>query len=105
MALIMIAEDQPDMAEVMKGYLESRGHQVVQASDGFQLVERAKTWRPDLVIADIVMPGVYGTTAVKTLLDDPTVRDTPFVFVTGVDESPARQMLPDAPNVRLFHKP
>jgi CheY-like chemotaxis protein len=105
MALIMIAEDQPDMASVLKGFFESRGHQVVLASDGFQLVERASEWQPDLVIADIIMPGVYGTTAAYRILDDPFIRKAPFVFVTGVAEELAGRMVPQGPKMRILHKP
>jgi CheY-like chemotaxis protein len=93
------------MIQVLRRFLEARGHQVVEAEDGFQLVERAKQWRPDIIVTDIVMPGVYGSTAYKSLLDDPVTSRTPFVFVTAVSEHPARLMVPESPNVRMLQKP
>ena len=105
MALIMIADDTPDIVELLKDILESRGHQVAAVTDGVQMIEKAKTLRPHLIIADLMMPGAYGSAAYKSLQDDPTTKGIPVIFLTAVPEHQARRVVPDAPNTKLMFKP
>jgi CheY-like chemotaxis protein len=105
MALIMVAEDHPDMLRVLQGLLERRGHQVVPVSNGVELVEEAMDWHPELIITDIVMPSLYGSTASKTLMENPDTSKIPTVFITAVDRDTAEKLVPESPNVRLLNKP
>lgn len=105
MALIMIADDTPDIIELLKDILESRGHQVVAVTDGVQMIEKAKTWRPHLIIADLMMPGAYGSAAYKSLQDDPTTVSIPVIFLTAVPEQQARRIVPESPKTKLLFKP
>lgn len=105
MALIMVADDAPDIVELVSDILKSRGHQVVSVSDGIQMVEKAKAWRPHLIVADLMMPGVYGSAAYKTLQEDPATARIPVLFLTAVAEPQARRVVPEAANVRLMFKP
>ena len=105
MALIMVADDTPDIVELLKDILASRGHQVVSVPDGVQMIEKAKSWRPQLIIADLMMPGAYGSAAYKSLQDDPTTAAIPVIFLTAVPEQQARRVVPDAPNTKLLFKP
>ncbi|MBI2362470.1 MAG: response regulator, partial [Elusimicrobia bacterium] len=89
MALILVAEDTPEVADLVKDVLESRGHQVATAADGVAMIERAKSLGPRLIISDIMMPGAYGSSAYKSLQDDPHTKDIPVIFLTGVNESAA----------------
>ncbi|MBI5201931.1 MAG: response regulator [Elusimicrobia bacterium] len=101
----MIADDTPDIVELLKDILESRGHQVAAVTDGVQMIEKAKSWRPHLIIADLMMPGAYGSAAYKSLQDDPTTAKIPVIFLTAVPEHQARRVVPDAPNTKLMFKP
>ena len=85
--------------------LSMRGHQVAIANDGVQMIERAKTLRPHLIIADIMMPGAYGSAAYKALQEDPYTKNIPVVFLTAVAPEQARGVVPDSPKVRILHKP
>ena len=105
MALIMVADDTADIVELLKDILESRGHQVVSVSDGVAMIEKAKTWRPHLIIADLMMPGAYGSAAYKALQDDPATAGIPVVFLTAVPEMQARKVVPESPKTRLLFKP
>ena len=105
MALIMIAEDTVEIAELLKHILQARGHQVVTVSDGLQMVEKAKDWKPHLILADIMMPGTYGTAAYKALQADPDTADIPVVFLTAVPLEQARKLISEGPKVRLLKKP
>lgn len=105
MALIMVADDAPDILELLKEVLQARGHQVVTVSDGIQMVEKAKAWRPHLIIADLMMPGTYGSAAYKTLQEDPLTAKIPVIFLTAVPEDKARKVIPEASGVSLLLKP
>ncbi len=60
MARILIAEDEPDMAMGLRDNLQFEGFEVLEATDGAQAIEVAKTQRPDLILLDIMMPKVDG---------------------------------------------
>lgn len=105
MALIMVADDVPDIVMLLKDILESRGHQVVSVADGVQMIEKAKSWKPHLIIADLMMPGTYGSAAYKTLQEDPVTAKIPVVFLTAVEASRARKVVPESPKTRLLFKP
>ena len=105
MALIMLADDAPEIIEILKDMLQTRGHQVVHVSDGMQMVEKAKDWRPHLIIADLMMPGTYGSAAYKTLQSDPRTAPIPVIFLTAVPKQQAERVVPQDPKVRLLFKP
>lgn len=101
----MVADDTQDIVTLLTDILESRGHQVVSVTDGVQMIEKAKSWRPHLIIADLMMPGTYGSAAYKSLQDDPSTAAIPVIFLTAVPEHQARRVVPDSPNTRLLFKP
>ncbi len=105
MALILVAEDAPELAEMLKHVLESRGHQVAVANDGVEMIEKAKNLRPKLIISDIMMPGAYGSAAFKTLQDDPYTKGTPVIFLTAVSPEQAAKVVPADPGILVLHKP
>lgn len=105
MALILVAEDTPDLAGLLRDILQSRGHQVALAADGVEMIEKAKTISPKLIIADIMMPGAYGSAAYKTLQEDAHTKGIPIIFLTAVSPDQAAKVVPSAPHVRLLHKP
>lgn len=105
MALIMVADDTPDIVTLLTDILESRGHQVVSVGDGVQMIEKAKNWRPHLIIADLMMPGTYGSAAYKALQEDSLTARIPVIFLTAVPEPQARRVVPETPKTRLLFKP
>lgn len=105
MALILVAEDAPELLEMLKHILESRGHQVAVAADGVEMIEKAKNLRPKLIISDIMMPGTYGSAAFKAIQDDPYTKGTPIIFLTAVSPEQAAKVVPADPGVLVLHKP
>jgi len=104
-ALILVAEDTPEVASLVRDLLEARGHQVAMAADGVQMIEKAKSVAPKLIVSDIMMPGAYGSSAYKALQDDPHTKGIPVLFLTGVNPDAAAKVVPAAANVRLLFKP
>ncbi len=105
MALILIADDTPEITTMVKDILESRGHQVAVAFDGVQMVEQAKTIHPKLIVADIMMPGAYGSAAYKALQEDSLTKSIPVIFLTAVTPEQARKVVPESDMVMVLHKP
>ena len=83
MALILIVDDSPTEVHVMKKALEKSGYTTATASDGQEGVRLAKEMHPDLIFMDIVMPGMNGYQATRTLTNDPSTSAIPIVMVTS----------------------
>ena len=65
MAQVLIVDDSPTEAHVLKGMLEKNGFEVETAENGTEGIERAKALKPDLILMDVVMPGLNGFQAVQ----------------------------------------
>lgn len=82
MALILIVDDSPTEVHVLKGYLQKNGFETAVAHDGSEGLAKAKTMHPDLILMDVVMPGVNGYQATRRLSKDPDTASIPVVMVT-----------------------
>ena len=83
MPLILIVDDSPTEVHVMKQALERHGYKTAVAADGAEGIRLARQMHPDLIFMDIVMPGVNGYQATRTLANDPDTRTIPIVMVTS----------------------
>jgi twitching motility two-component system response regulator PilH len=83
MALILIVDDSPTEVHVMKKALEKSGYQTATAADGAEGVRMAREMTPDLIFMDVVMPGINGYQATRTLSNDPKTRTIPIIMVTS----------------------
>ena len=79
MAHILIVDDSPTDVKVLSGMLERAGHRVSSAESGMDL---AKTERPDLILMDVIMPGMNGFQATRSLSRDPETSEIPVIIVT-----------------------
>ena len=82
MANIFIIDDSPTDVRVFTTLLERAGHQVVAVSSAEEGIERVRTDLPDLVIMDVIMPGMNGFQATRTLTRDPVTAAIPVVMIT-----------------------
>jgi twitching motility two-component system response regulator PilH len=83
MALILIVDDSPTEVHVMQKALERHGYRTAVAADGAEGIRLARQMHPDLIFMDIVMPGMNGYQATRTLVNDPDTRAIPIVMVTS----------------------
>jgi twitching motility two-component system response regulator PilH len=90
MALILIVDDSPTEVHVMKRALEKHGYQTAVAGNGEEGIRLARQMHPDLIFMDIVMPGVNGYQATRTLSNDPDTRAIPIVMVTSKGQATDR---------------
>ena len=83
---ILIADDEPDILEIIKFNLQLHNHDVQTAKDGDQAIDIAKKFKPDLIILDIMMPKKNGIEVCKILRAQPEFQDTIIVFLTAVND-------------------
>lgn len=80
---VMIVEDAKSDAEKISTLVKSYGATVVEASDGKQAIEMAKSEKPDLIFMDVNMVNMDGFEATRHILAIPECKDIPIVFVTS----------------------
>ena len=83
MARILIAEDDSDLRLLVSLKLESAGHQVVSVADGSSAAHQCRVMRPDLVILDLMMPGMSGLEVCRFIRSDPELMNTPVILLTA----------------------
>ena len=90
MALVLIVDDSPTDVHVMQKALEQHGFKTAAASDGGEGLRLARELQPDLILMDIVMPGVNGFQATRQLANDPATRTIPVIMVTSKSQETDR---------------
>jgi two-component system alkaline phosphatase synthesis response regulator PhoP len=80
---ILVVDDEQDIVDLISYNLSKEGYEVATASNGTSAVELAQRMRPDLVILDIMMPGLDGFEVCRTLRQDPSMQSTAIVFLTA----------------------
>ncbi|MDP2981243.1 MAG: response regulator [Candidatus Omnitrophota bacterium] len=83
---ILIADDDPDILDVIRITLEAEGYQVIEAHDGEEAVGMVKKSAPDLLITDFKMPKMCGDEVCKTLKQDILIQHMPIIMLTGKGE-------------------
>lgn len=86
MAHILIVDDSPTDVYILKTLLERHGHRTSIADNGTEAVTLARQEHPDLVLMDIVMPGISGFQATRLLSKDPATSTIPVIVVTTKDQ-------------------
>lgn len=83
---ILIADDEPDILEIIGYNLRKEGYEVYTAKDGNEAIERAKQLHPDLIILDIMMPRKTGVEVCQILRTQPVFQDTLIIFLTALSD-------------------
>ncbi|HPT50149.1 MAG TPA: response regulator [Accumulibacter sp.] len=83
---ILVVDDSPTERHVMKTLLVGNGYEVITAESGEEGIAKAKSELPDLVLMDVVMPGLNGFQATRTLTRDKTTRNIPIFVCTTKDQ-------------------
>ena len=85
MARILVVDDEEDMVDVIRLVLESDGHEVRAELDPGRAVQAAIEFVPELVLTDLVMPGMDGHQVFRALREVPGMGKVPFAFLTSRD--------------------
>jgi CheY-like chemotaxis protein len=82
MAKILLIEDDAIQIELIKKHLEPQGHIVINAKNGMEGIKLAREGKPDLILMDMIMPGMHGLEATIKLKEDPVTMDIPIMALT-----------------------
>src|SRR5262245_65521917 len=85
-ARILIADDDPQGAELLEAYLAGTDYDVQTARDGEEALQKVKAWHPDLILLDIMMPKISGFEVCKRLRANPATADVVVLMVTALDQ-------------------
>ena len=91
MAKILVVDDSLTELHVITGYLHAAGHQTLTAENGEEGLNVARSEQPDLVLMDVVMPGLNGFQATRKLSRDPATKEIPVVLITTKDQETDRE--------------
>ncbi|MGC8856126.1 MAG: response regulator transcription factor [Anaerolineae bacterium] len=105
MAKILIAEDEPDIRELVAFTLRFAGYEVVTTSNGEEAVQMAAKELPDLILMDVRMPRMTGYDACRLLKADPELKDIPVVFLSAKGQESEIQTGLDAGAEEYLLKP
>lgn len=84
---ILIVDDQPLSIKLMEALLRQKGFQTTSANSGVQALDYLKENTPDLVMLDVMMPGMSGFEVSEIMRKDPKTADIPIIFVTARDDA------------------
>ncbi len=83
---ILIADDEPDILEIIQFNLQTEGYEVFTAKNGDEAIEQAKKYQPDLIILDIMMPGKNGIDVCNILRLLPAFKETLIIFLSALSD-------------------
>lgn len=79
---IMIVDDEESLVELVKAVLEQEGFEVIPAMNGGEALEKLKTAKPDLILLDMMMPGMSGREVCESIRKNPETKDLKVAFLT-----------------------
>ena len=83
---VLIADDEPDILEILKYNLEKENYQVTTAKDGNEALDKARQHQPDLIVLDMMMPRKNGMEVCELLRAQPQFKDTLIMFLTALSD-------------------
>ncbi len=84
---VLLLEDNPSVRELIKVLLETEGYAIIEASDGQDGLTKAEELKPDLMILDLMMPGLDGEKVLRTMRRHSKLSKVPVLVVSGKYES------------------
>ena len=86
-ALILIVDDSRTAIAVLKKTLEPTGYSIISAADGEEGIDMAKLHKPDLILMDVIMPGLNGFQATRILRKEATTSGIPIIIISGNEQA------------------
>ena len=86
MKKVLIVDDEPDILEIISYNLINEGYEILTAKNGIEALDRVDSFKPDLIILDIMMPKMSGVEVCKILRSKPEYNDTMIIFLTALND-------------------
>ncbi len=87
---VLVVDDSPVDLQNLKYIVENGGYQVITASNGSEAYDKAKSFRPDVILMDVVMDGIDGFEACRNITRDDSTNNIPVYFVTSKNQKADR---------------
>ena len=87
---ILIVDDEPLGRETLRALLQHEGHRLIFAGNGYEALELAQTWRPDLILLDVMMPEMDGFEVCRRIRRTPELAEVPIVMITALGDRASR---------------
>jgi CheY-like chemotaxis protein len=100
LATILVADDESDIRDYSRSVLERNGHRVVEVSSGTAVLEALAKETPDLLLLDVMLPGMDGHTLQMHLSNHPQLKKIPVIVVTALEFT--QEMFAKFPQVKGF---
>jgi two-component system sensor histidine kinase/response regulator len=104
-ARILVVDDQPANIQLLGAVLGKLGHEIIPASDGPTALKRVALRTPDLILLDLLMPGMGGCEVCLQLKDNPAWKDIPVIFLSAADDKDLIVRALDSGGVDYITKP
>lgn len=85
--LILVVDDEPHIRQLLRQVLTDAGYQMIEAADGDTAMRQARLMHPDLIVLDVIMPGISGFGVIGTLRADPETAHIPIVILSVAEEA------------------
>jgi CheY-like chemotaxis protein len=102
---VLVVDDEPDVLLLCRLNLEQRGHEVLEAPNGQAAIELARQHAPDVVILDLMLPGIDGYQVLETLRADPKTADVRVLVLTAKSLRADRERSHDLGAAAFLTKP
>jgi diguanylate cyclase (GGDEF)-like protein len=86
-ATLLIVDDTPENIAVLFTFLSGQGFKILVAETGEDAIENAQEEQPDLILLDVLMPGIDGFETCRRLKNDPPTQDIPIIFITALSDT------------------
>lgn len=86
MSTVLVVEDTPSELNLISSYLRDGGYNVINATDAREALNKAVEQRPDVIITDVVMPGMSGFELCRSLKKDPATEKVPIVICSSKNQ-------------------
>ncbi len=93
---ILIVDDDPDIRKIMTRFLSAKDYEVAVASDGFEAGTKVMDFNPDLLVLDLIMPGIDGFEVCKRIKKNPRTSHIKVLAITGYDTEENRDRIMEA---------
>jgi DNA-binding response OmpR family regulator len=92
---VLIAEDEANIAELLRFLLERAGHTTRWVADGKSVLDVAREWQPDVLVLDLMLPSLSGFEVLKAVRSDPAIAGLPVLMLTAKGQEKDRRLAED----------
>jgi len=97
---ILVVDDDPEISSLVQYTLESMGHQVQVCDNGREVLDNLHSYKPDLMLLDVMLPGIDGYSLANQITEDPDSKSMPIIVLSALE--PSRTMFQRFTQVSAF---